>query len=129
MFDQPGPDEILVVAAAMLRSELLPALPPDLAFKARVLANALDLVGRQVGAGEAAGVAAQARLAALLGREGDTLELTALLAERIEAGAIALDDPALLQHLWATTLAKIAVDQPGYASYRAENVAPPYRGE
>jgi len=129
MYDEPGPDEILAAAARFLRSEVLPALPPDLAFKTRVLANALDLVGRQMSAGDGPAAAARVRLAALVGQEGAEPDLTALLAGQIESGALAPDDPALLRHLWATTLAKIAVDQPGYASYRAELAAPKTIGE
>jgi hypothetical protein len=39
---------------------------------------------------------------------------------RIAAGAVDLNTPGLAEHLWATTLAKLAVDQPTYASYRRE---------
>jgi hypothetical protein len=114
MHDQPSPSEILAAATALLRSELIPALPGGLAFKARILANALDLVSRQVALGDGPGAAAQARLEALGG--GDLTGLSAA----IESGAVALDDATLLADLWAVTLAKLAVDQPGYASYRAE---------
>lgn len=101
MHDKPDPPEILAAATAFLRAELLPALPADLAFKTRVLANALDLVSRQV--------------AQPLPQDD-----LADLARRIEAGEIPLADPALIDHLWTTTLAKLAVDQPNYAAYRAE---------
>lgn len=114
MHDQPSPSEILAAATALLREELVPALPADLAFKARVLANALDLVARQVTLGDGEGAAAEARLKARGG--GDLAGLSA----RIEAGDAPLDDAALLADLWTMTLAKLAVDQPGYASYRAE---------
>jgi len=33
--------------------------------------------------------------------------------------ALNLADPALIDHLWAATLAKLAVDQPNYTAYRA----------
>ena len=42
------------------------------------------------------------------------------LSQAIAQGRVALDDPALLAHLWQTTLDRLAVDQPGYASYQAE---------
>jgi len=123
MHDRPDPCEILTAAAAFLRRELIPALPPELSFKTRILANALDLVARQTAADGAAADGNHARLAGLLGREGSEEELAADLARRIEEGAIALTDPALIDHLWTTTLAKLAVDQPNYASYRAETGA------
>ena len=34
-------------------------------------------------------------------------------------------DPALRAHLWASTLAKLAVDQPGYETYRRLSAAHP----
>jgi hypothetical protein len=33
-------------------------------------------------------------------------------------------DPALIAHLWATTLAAVAIDQPSYATYRREAEEP-----
>jgi hypothetical protein len=111
MHDHPGPSEILAAATAFLRGELLPELPPDLAFKTRVLVNALDLVARQI---------------AESAPQADDEQAIAL-AERIEQGLVALDDQALVAHLWATALAKVAVDQPTYASYRAEMGADPRR--
>jgi hypothetical protein len=61
-----------------------------------------------------------ARLQALLHTEGSTEELNALLSRRIAAGELDLQTPGLAEHLWATTLAKVAIDQPTYASYRRE---------
>ena len=40
------------------------------------------------------------------------------LCRAIRAGEIVLDAPGLLEHLRATTLAKLAVDQPRYSGYR-----------
>ena len=42
------------------------------------------------------------------------------LAAAIADGRLGPADPALLAHLWQTTLDRLAVDQPGYASYVAE---------
>jgi len=61
-----------------------------------------------------------ARLQALLHTDGSLEELTALLSRRIAAGELDLQTPGLAEHLWATTLAKVAIDQPTYASYRRE---------
>lgn len=60
------------------------------------------------------------RLKALLGTDGTLAELNAELARRIAAGELDLATPGLSDHLWATTMAKLAVDQPTYAAYRAE---------
>ena len=61
-----------------------------------------------------------APLQALLHTDGSLEELTALLSRRIAAGELDLQTPGLAEHLWATTLAKVAIDQPTYASYRRE---------
>ena len=58
------------------------------------------------------------RLVALLGRTGSLAELNAELAARLSDGRMSLETPDLKAHLWATSMAKLAVDQPGYASYR-----------
>ena len=47
-------------------------------------------------------------------------ELNAELAQQIADGSATLETPGLADHLWATTLAKLAVDQPQYGSYRRE---------
>ena len=57
------------------------------------------------------------------GVNGDTgpAELARLnqqLADRIASGEIDLASPGLADHLWRTTLAKLAVDQPTYETYR-----------
>ena len=58
------------------------------------------------------------RLGELLDRRGSFEELELELCRRIREGEIGLDSPGLVEHLRATTLAKLAVDQPRYASYR-----------
>ena len=48
---------------------------------------------------------------------GDLAILNRRLADRIADGRLSLVTPGLASHLWRTTLDKLAVDQPGYASY------------
>ena len=52
-------------------------------------------------------------------REDALSDLNAELALRIREGGLDLETPGLAEHLWATTLAKVAVDQPNYSGYRA----------
>jgi len=120
LHDSPTSAEILAAAAGLLREQLIPALPPEQAFAARVMANALDLARRELAQDPAIATDLSARLAALVGTSGDDQALTARLAERIDQGAMAPDDPGLIDYLWRSTLARIAVDQPGYASFLAE---------
>jgi hypothetical protein len=118
MREQPTAAELIDAVAGFITNELAPTLSGRLAFHARVAANALAIVKRELELGPAADRADAARLAALLGMEGEPAALTEELCRRIAAGEIAGDDPALIEHLWATTLATLAVDQPGYATYR-----------
>ncbi|MGM0583488.1 MAG: DUF6285 domain-containing protein [Pseudomonadota bacterium] len=117
MQDPPSAERLLEAVAAWLRDTAAPALPPHAAFEARVAANAADIVRRGL-AGGPAEAQERARLVALLGREGATDELTRELAERIAAGEMGLDTPGLADHLWRTTLDKVAVDQPKFPLYR-----------
>jgi hypothetical protein len=119
MYDDPTPQEILDAAAAFLRDEIIPVLPAYQAFKTRILANALDLVKRQIVPPDGIEASALTRLTSLLGMSGTIEDLNKELASRLEHGNVALTDSALLGHLWTTTLDKLAVDQPNYASYRA----------
>ncbi len=117
MQDLPAPAELLNAVARLMREELMPALSGRNAFLARVAANAVDLARRQFELEAASNAAEQARLKALLGRDGALEDLNRALCEAIENGAMSKDTPALAHHLWATTLEKLAVDQPSYATY------------
>jgi hypothetical protein len=96
-----------------------------------VCANALEMSLRQLEGDESA---ERKRLEGLLGHDGDLADLNAELARRIAAGEIDLSTPGLAEHLWAVTLAKLAVDQPTYWGYRAAleertpQPSPPLRG-
>jgi len=52
--------------------------------------------------------------------DGALADLNRALAEKIRSGEADLATPGLAEHLWQTTLAKLAVDQPNYGSYRRE---------
>ena len=116
MQDEPKPTEIIAAVARYLRGVIAPATSGHISFNAKVCANALEMSLRQL---EGDAVAEHARLKALLGRDGDLAELNAELARRIGAGEMDLSTPGLAEHLWAVTLAKLAVDQPTYWGYRA----------
>jgi hypothetical protein len=120
MQDPPTVTELLEATASFLREVAVPQLSGHASFHARVAANALDIVKRELELRPAAERDEHARLQALLHLEGSTEELNALLSRRIAAGELGLQTPGLAEHLWATTLAKVAIDQPTYASYRRE---------
>jgi hypothetical protein len=120
MLDQPHGADILAAVSRLLRDTLMPRLPPEMVFQARVAANALDLVAREITFGKTVEQEALARLRALLGRDGSLPELESELSLRIRNGELDLRSEGLAQHLWQTTLAKMKIDQPNYASYRRE---------
>jgi Domain of unknown function (DUF6285) len=120
MQDEPTPAELIKAVADFLRNDIAPDVDGHTAFKLRVSLNALDLVTRQL-ALEAGGDAAElARLSQLLGMQGSLAELNRALADRIAKGEADLQTPRLAEHLWQTTMAKLAVDQPNYAAYKRE---------
>jgi len=118
LYDQPTASELIGAVAGFLRDEVSPTLTGRLAFHARVAVNVLAMVRREMALGPAAAAGEGARLSALLVREAPLAELEAALCEAIAGGEFAQDDPALIEHLWKTTLDTLAVDQPGYATYR-----------
>ena len=120
MQDEPKPGELTRAVADFLRNDIAPLISGHHAFKLRVAINALDLVTRQLTLEQGGEAAESARLAALLGMQGSLLDLNRSLAERIAAGEFDLNTPGLADHLWQTTMDKLAVDQPNYASYKRE---------
>ncbi|MGJ4894982.1 MULTISPECIES: DUF6285 domain-containing protein [unclassified Bradyrhizobium] len=120
MQDEPTATELAKAVADFLRTDIAPLISGHPAFKLRVGINALDLVVRQLTQAAPADAAEHARLKQLLRRDGDLLELNRALSEQIASGAVDLGTPGLKDHLWQTTLDKLAVDQPNYASYRRE---------
>ena len=124
MHQRPDPQDLLEAVALFLREQAMPLLPGHAAYHARVAANALDIVRRQLQLAPAADADELLRLRSLLQRDGNLAELNRLLCERIAAGEIGLHTPGLAEHLWSTTLDKLAVDQPGYDSYRREIAKP-----
>lgn len=120
MQDEPSPTELVKAVADFLRNEIAPVIKGHSAFKLRVGINALDLVTRQLALEGSASAAETARLTQLLGIDGSVMELNRALAEKIAGGEVDLDTPGLKEHLWQTTMDKLAVDQPGYGSYKRE---------
>jgi hypothetical protein len=119
MQDQPTPPEVLGAVALFLKNVVAAETTGATSFQARVAANALEMMKRDLENSPADDAAELERLRALLGHDGSLLDLNIELAEKIGAGELDLATPGLKEHLWATTMAKLAVDQPTYAAYRA----------
>ena len=120
MQDEPTPNELIKAVADFLRNEITPVIKGHNAFKLRVGINALDLVTRQLALESSSDAAEAERLSQLLNRQGSLHDLNRILAERIANGEADLQTPGLAEHLWQTTMDKLAVDQPNYAAYRRE---------
>jgi Domain of unknown function (DUF6285) len=120
MQDEPTPTELTKAVADFLRDDIAPTLSGHNAFKLRVAINMLDLVTRQLMLERGSDAAEALRLHRLLGMGGSLMELNRALADKIAGGEMDLQTPGLAEHLWQTTMDKLAVDQPGYAAYKRE---------
>jgi len=120
MQDEPSPIELAKAVADFLRNDISPLISGHQAFKLRVAINILDLVTRQLTQEQGSDAAEVERLRTLLGVDGSVTDLNRALAERIARGEVDLATPGLAEHLWRTTMDKLAVDQPNYASYKRE---------
>lgn len=114
----PESSELLAAVVDALRDEVIPHLEGRSAFVARVATNAIEIVLREIEQTPAADAAAHSQLQALLGREDSLAALNEELCDRIAGGEFTLSGtPGLADHLWDTTLRRIAIDQPRYSGY------------
>jgi Domain of unknown function (DUF6285) len=120
MQDEPTPVELTKAVADFLRDDITPMISGHNAFKLRVAINMLDLVTRQLTQEQGSDAAELARLRQLLGMQGSLGDLNRALAGKIAKGEFDLQTPGLSEHLWQTTMDKLAVDQPNYAAYKRE---------
>ena len=120
MQDRPTAEQLLEAVASFLRDQVVPATHAPLAFHARVAANALDIARREIALAPAADERGRTALAALLQAEphSDLAHLNRALCERIAHDEFDLQTPGLADALWRITLDKLAIDQPGYETYR-----------
>ncbi len=101
---------LLAAAVKYLETELMPTLDGYHRFQTRVTVNVLNTVRRELELRGARAEAERLRLAAILGHEGDVETLSIQLAERIRAGAIAIDDPALRAHVRQSLADALAIN-------------------
>lgn len=114
MQDRPTVEELLDAVEGFLRDEVTPRLDGQPKFHARVAANAIAIVRRELAQDGALGTDEAARLKALLNRDGDRAELNAALAEAIAAGDFDGEDGRVLDHLRQTVREKLKVANPKY---------------
>jgi hypothetical protein len=128
MQDRPTVQELLDAVRTFLEADVVPALDGPRRFHARVAANVLAIVGRELAGEEAALAAEWGRLATLLGAEptarppgldasrAAVREATATLAERIRRGDADAGPfrDAARAHVRETVLEKLAVANPRF---------------
>lgn len=108
----PDAPTMLGAAVKYLEDELLPALDGYHRFKTRVTVNVLKTIRRELDLRGAQAAAERTRLAALLGHDGDADALSLELSDRIRAGTIDLNDPALRVHLRRSVADALAINNP-----------------
>ncbi len=119
MISQPTSVELIESVIKFIEERAAPQLKDRDAFHARVAVNALAAIKREIAGGQTAEDAQTARMAALLGHDGDWAALNTELCGKIRDGALAPTDPALLAHLKASIIDQVRIDQPNYAGLKA----------
>ncbi len=119
MTQHPAATELLASVSSFLRDELLPSLSGAQAFNLRVGINAIELVRRELEQGADTAARERNRLAALLGGDSELDAMRRELCRKIASGAPTLEQPALRDHLRATAMERMAIDQPSYSAYLA----------
>jgi len=125
MMGQPSALELVTAVREFLEKHAMPELQGRSAFHARVAANALAIVARELDQGAPAAATEIAGLKQLLQTDGKLEELNRKLCRMVRSGQLAWDNPQLREHLITTTLAKVAIDQPTYSGYVHSPHLPP----
>jgi len=103
---------LLEAAVKYLETELMPTLAGYHRFQTRVTVNVLNTLRRELELRGSQADSERSRLIAMLGHDGDVEALSIELAERIRAGAISIDDPALRAHVRQSLEDALAINNP-----------------
>jgi hypothetical protein len=103
---------LLEAAVKYLETELMPTLAGYHRFQTRVTVNVLNTLRRELELRGARAAAERSRLIAMLGHDGEVEALSVELAEKIRAGAISIDDPALRAHVRQSLADALAINNP-----------------
>jgi aminoglycoside phosphotransferase (APT) family kinase protein len=116
--DMPRTDELITSVRDFLRGEVMSGTQGRTNFLARVASNSLDIVLREISLGEEHRARERARLRALFGSSDDLEALRWRLTNELRDGSMPLDKPGLAEHLRATVVNQVAIDQPIYSGFR-----------
>ena len=112
--DRPTAAELLSAVREHLIENLAPTLKGQPAFHLRVATNALAIVERTITEGDAMDKEELNRLQALVGNEGDLIDLNRKLVAQIRTGNLDNHRKSLLAHLRQTALDKLRIANPRY---------------
>ena len=121
MMDQPSALELVTAVKEFIEKHAMPQLTGHTAFHARVAANALGIVSRELKMGGQLAADEKQRLEQLLQKDGTLDELNRALCQEIRAGRIDLETPGFKDYLIAVMRGKVEVDQPHYSGLRQAN--------
>lgn len=110
----PMPAELLESVALFLRDDVSTQLHSETAFLARVAANSLGIVQREIVYGPGLIASERERLKALFNADEDIDSLRRALVTKLR-GNMALDFPGLAEHLRFTVAGQLSIDQPEYS--------------
>jgi hypothetical protein len=110
----PSAVELLEPIQSFLRDEVVTATAGRTRYLARVAANSLAIVERELQLGPRLREMERRRLEALLGRTGDIETLRRALSEQLCDGSMPLESDGLRDYLRRTVAGQLAIDQPDY---------------
>jgi hypothetical protein len=122
--NRPTSAELLDAVQKFLKAEILPALSGSSKYQVQVALTALGIVGREIASADQLDAAEAARLENLLHAGGSRAELNRLLCARIRERRATYRDAALIEHLRLTTMGKMSIDNPKYATYLQARESP-----
>jgi Domain of unknown function (DUF6285) len=108
----PDAHTLLDAAIKYLEEELLPGLAGYHRFKTRVTTNVLITLRRELELGAAQAAEERARLARLLGHQGDNAGLNLELVDRIRAGTIDPQTRAVRDHIRTSLIEALRINNP-----------------
>lgn len=108
--------QTLIEAVAGFLAELEPELKGRRAFHAKVAQNALAIVARELA--QAPQLREREMLAGVMGGGDDLDALRAGLCADLRSGKKGVETPGLVDALLSVALAKCAVDNPRYATFK-----------
>jgi len=115
--EKPSSRELLAAVKEFMETRVIKAVDNRTAFHARVAANVLSIVDRELDLGPELAIAERERLAVLLKTDGNRNALNKELCLRIRNKKIDPENPVLIEHLYQTVMGRLSIDNPRYSAY------------